>query len=226
MQTQTHDLTFGESEVRKRYVHWDGGEAEREWACLVLLAEHAPGVAPAPRRREVSEGAPVIVMERVPGRPLGGAPLTPAQTAALGVTLRRLYAVPLDAVRAAGVTERRYGPVSHAPMLARWLDGTHELARCVDPGLVLSAVEAARAWLATPDSLPEARLTALGIADLNPANILWDGQTCRLVDFEDGGLTEPAYELADHVEHLAGRLAGVLDADALVSAVELQGAQR
>jgi thiamine kinase-like enzyme len=59
----------------------------------------------------------------------------------------------------------------------------------------------------------------LGIADLNPANVLWDGTTCRLVDFEDAGLTDPAYELADHVEHLAGRLTGVFDPRALVQAV-------
>lgn len=64
-------------------------------------------------------------------------------------------------------------------------------------------------------------MLALGIADLNPANILWDGETCRLVDFEDGGLTDPAYELADHIEHLAGRQSGVFDCDALVEAVGL-----
>lgn len=32
-QTQTHALTFSETEVRKRYVSWDRGEAEREWSC-------------------------------------------------------------------------------------------------------------------------------------------------------------------------------------------------
>ena len=62
---------------------------------------------------------------------------------------------------------------------------------------------------------------ALGIADLNPANVLWDGERCRLVDFEDGGLSDPAYELADHVEHIASRLTGVYDAAALVDAVGL-----
>jgi thiamine kinase-like enzyme len=62
---------------------------------------------------------------------------------------------------------------------------------------------------------------ALGISDLNPANILWDGETCRLVDFEDGGLTDPAYELADHVEHLGSRLHGVYDDRALADAVGL-----
>jgi thiamine kinase-like enzyme len=69
-------------------------------------------------------------------------------------------------------------------------------------------------------------LVALGISDLNPANVLWDGEACRLVDFEDGGLTDPAYELADHTEHLAGRLAGVYDRSALVRAVGLSADER
>lgn len=103
MQTQTHELTFAGTEVRKRFVSWDRGEAEREWACLRLLAEHAPGVAPRPLRREIVDGAPVVVMERLPGAPLGEGPLTPAQTASLGHALRSLYDVPLAAVRTAGI---------------------------------------------------------------------------------------------------------------------------
>lgn len=81
MQTRTHDLTFTATEVRKRYVSWDRGEADREWGCLEVLADHAPGVAPKPLRRETDDGSPVVVMERLPGRPLGDAPLTPAQSA-------------------------------------------------------------------------------------------------------------------------------------------------
>ncbi len=56
--------------------------------------------------------------------------------------------------------------------------------------------------------------------------MLWDGERCRLVDFEDGGLSDPAYELADHVEHIASRLTGVYDAPALVGAVGLDEAAR
>jgi len=56
--------------------------------------------------------------------------------------------------------------------------------------------------------------------------VLWDGVECRLVDFEDGGLTDPAFELADHVEQLAGRLAGVLDPEALLDAVGLTAEER
>ena len=226
VQTQTHDLSFTATEVRKRYVSWDRGEADREWGCLALLGEHAPGVAPRPLRRETDNGAPVVVMERLPGDPLGGAPLTPAQTASLGRALRRLYDVPLDGVRAAGITERRYGPTLLARTVDEWLSDSYDLRECRDPGFVAHAVDAATTWLASSDTLPEPHLVALGIADLNPANVLWDGDTCRLVDFEDGGLTDPAFELADHVEHLAGRLAGVFDPAALVDAVGLSTDER
>ena len=226
VQTHTHDLTFTAAEVRKRYVSWDRGEADREWKCLTVLAAHAPGVAPRPLRRETSDGGPVIVMERLPGEPLGGARLTSAQTAALGRVLRRLYDVPIASVRAARISERLYGPTTHAQIVTGWLSDSYELAECREPGLVAGAIESALAWLANSDSLPGPQLVTLGISDLNPANILWDGEVCRLVDFEDAGLTEPAYELADHVEHLAGRLADVFDHDALVDAVGLSSFER
>ena len=74
--------------------------------------------------------------------------------------------------------------------------------------------------------MPDPRLSVLGIADLNPANVLWDGREARLVDFEDGGLSDPAYELADHVEHLGSRLPGVHDARALTDAVGLDAEAR
>jgi aminoglycoside phosphotransferase len=224
VQTSTHGLTIGPTEVRKEFVADHEDQAEREWSCLGLLAEHAPGLAPRPLRRE--DGVtPVIVMERVPGEPLAPRPLTPVQTKALGASLRRLYDVPLAAVRAAGVGERRYAAQALAPRLAEWLDEDHDLAECRDPALVGEALDAARAYVADPP-VPEPRLTALGIADLNPANVLWDGRSVRLVDFEDGGLSEPAYELADHVEHLGSRLPGVYDGRALADAVGLGAEDR
>lgn len=226
MQTQTHELTFTETEVRKKYVTWDRGEADREWGCLTLLAEHAPGVAPKPLRLETDDGAPVVVMERLPGRPLGAAPLTPEQTRSLGRTLRQLYDVPLGSIQAAQISERLYGPTTLPMNLVEWLTEPHDLSECRDRDLISQAIVAALEWLGSSDSLPEPHLRVLGISDLNPANVLWDGETCRLVDFEDGGLTDPAYELTDHTEHLAGRLSGVFDRNALVAAVGLSTAER
>ncbi|QSR31537.1 translation initiation factor IF-2 [Nocardioides sp. S5] len=224
MQTSTHGLTLGEREVRKEFVADHGWEAEREWACLTLLAEHAPGLAPRPLRREDGE-RPVIVMERISGDPLAPRPLTAGQTEALGAALRRLYDVPVQAVTDAGIGPRRYGAAEHAQVMVEWLADDHDLRECRDPGLVGEALDAARAFVADPP-VPEPRFTALGIADLNPANVLWDGRDVRLVDFEDGGLSDPAYELADHVEHLGGRLPGVYDARALADAVGLDARDR
>jgi aminoglycoside phosphotransferase (APT) family kinase protein len=218
-QTSTHVVDIGETEVRKEFLPDHEVEAEREWACLTLLAGHAPGLAPRPLRREDGE-TPVIVMERVPGEPLEPRPLTPAQNSALGAALRRLYAVPVAAVSAAGIGGRSFAPDEHADLMVEWLGRDVDLAPCRDPGLVAEALAVARAWVAAP-ALPEARPAVLGIADLNPANVLWDGREVRLVDFEDAGLSDPAYELADHVEHLGSRLPGVYDARALADAVGL-----
>lgn len=225
MQNQTHDLTFTDTEVRKRFLNWADGEADREWACLGLIRDHAPGLAPRPLRRETVGGHPVVVMERLPGVPLGRGPLTAQQTHSLGLALRRLYSIPIRHIEAAGIGERRYGPSTLPQALTGLLSETHDFSDCQDPARVAEGVEAAREWLAQPNLLPAAHLSGLGISDLNPANIVWDGQTCRLVDFEDGGLTDPAYDLADHVEHIAGRTAGVFDPDALSATVGLSEAE-
>lgn len=190
-----------------------------------VLAEHAPGIAPRPLRREVEEGAPVIVMERLPGDPLGRAPLSSAQTAELGRALRKVYAVPVAAVRDRGIGERALGPRELPGALREWLSGPTNVAACEDPPLVESALRQAATWLQDA-ALPGPRVDTLSIADLNPSNVLWDGETCRLVDFEDGGLSEVAFELADHAEHLAGRLTAVFDVDALVDAVGLARDER
>ena len=224
MQTSTHGLTIGEREVRKAFVADHEAQAEREWACLTLLAAHAPGLAPRPLRREDGE-TPVIVMERLPGAHLEPRPLTTDQVRALGASLRRLYDVPAEAVRDAGIGERRYPAGTLAQELVEWLSDDYDLGECRDAGLVGEALEVARAYVAAPP-LPEPHETALGIADLNPANVLWDGRVVRLVDFEDGGLSDPAYELADHVEHLGSRLPGVYDVHALADAVGLDVAGR
>lgn len=53
VQSDTHDLTFTATEVRKQFLSWDRGEPDREWACLTVLSDHAPGLAPRPVRRGV-----------------------------------------------------------------------------------------------------------------------------------------------------------------------------
>jgi aminoglycoside phosphotransferase len=224
VQSSTHDLTIGAEEVRKEFVAGHEARADREWACLTLLAEHAPGLAPRPLRREDGD-RPVVVMSRVPGETLAPRPMTRGETAALGTALRRLYDVPVEVVAAAGIGPRRYGADALAGVLVEWLADEPDLEPCRDAVLVADALAHARDFVAAP-ALPEPRLSALGIADLNPANVLLHEGRMRLVDFEDGGLSDPAYELADHVEHLGSRLPGVYDVDALPAAVGLDAGDR
>ncbi|HMG61980.1 MAG TPA: aminoglycoside phosphotransferase family protein, partial [Streptosporangiaceae bacterium] len=64
--------------VIKRFRSWDRGEHAREWTALTLLVEHAPGLAPIPVRVGLTADPPVIEMSRLPGVPIGGAPLLAA----------------------------------------------------------------------------------------------------------------------------------------------------
>lgn len=221
MRTYTHQVTLGPSRVRKRFIKWQDGEADREWKCLTLLDEQAPGLAPSPLERTMENGAPVIVMERIPGSPLGNVPLTDAQNSELGASLRRLYDVPLEAILQSGLEERRLGPNTLEGYVRQALMLETSLSSCLDPGLVDEAVRRSRCSLGNASGHSHVSLPVLGIADLNPANVLWDGVTCRLVDFEDGGRTRPEFELADHVEHIAVRPRCVYDANLLCRAVGL-----
>ena len=58
----------------------------------------------------------------------------------------------------------------------------------------------------------------LAQGDGNIANFLWDGDRCRLVDFEDG---DQAFEIANLVEHLSTWLQGVLVAEDLLQLLVL-----
>lgn len=221
----THDLSFGSDRVTKVYTSWERGEPEREWAVLTLLAEHAPGLAPAPLDQTEVDGRPAVVMSRLPGTPLGRTPLTSRQVAAVGEALSRLHAVP--ARYAAHLGERVSGPSTLAVSMAAWLADDADLAPCRDPGLVAEAVAAARAWLPAPDdALAAEAAPVLSLADGNPANLLWDGARVRLLDFEDAGLSDRAYEVADLVEHAATRLPRLAAAEALIAATGLADESR
>ena len=224
---QTHDLVFGETTVSKRYRSWDRGEPDREWAGLTLLAEHAPGLAPRPLRREAAaDGSPVVVMSRLAGSPLGGAPLTTDVLVGLGTALRALRAVPVEAVEAAGLGERTLGPSTMRAHVQGWAAEEVDLGACRDPALVAGALGAARRWLTDPAAgLDRVLDPVLGLADGNAANVLWDGSVCRVVDLEDCGLSDPAFEVADLVEHASVRLAGLAEPERVAAAVGLDDAQ-
>jgi Ser/Thr protein kinase RdoA (MazF antagonist) len=219
----THQLTVDGDVVRKRYVSWEAAEAEREWRGLELLAAHAPGLAPAPLSRESEDGAPVVVMGRVPGEPLGTAPLTDTQVDALGAALRRLFAVPLPH----DLPERAMGPSVARRKVREWAADPYDLSPCEEVGLVRHALDRARAWLADDDPATDRVVDPVAaVGDGNLWNVIWDGATCRLVDFEEFGRSDLAYEVADVVEHASSRLDRHLDADDLLARLDLTDAQR
>jgi Ser/Thr protein kinase RdoA (MazF antagonist) len=216
----THEVTVDGATVVKTFRSWDRDEPEREWTALELLHRSAPGLAPEPVSRGEREGRPSVVMSRLPGVSLGNEPLSHAQVAAVAAAMSRLHsAVPR------GELDRLPHRISGACEMVRDLRAGYAVAPV--PGLepeVVTAVEEARRWLSTsePDALADpAGHLVFAQADGNLANYLWDGERCRLVDFEDSGVSDRAYEVADLAEHVSAWLIDVLDGDLLVELLDL-----
>ncbi len=193
--SQTHQLVIRDGVLHKRYSSWQRGEHRREWTVLTHLHRHMPGLAPEPLDAEFADvesgDSPALTMREVPGIPLT-APLSSAQMDALHLALTRLWSTP-----ARGLLRRRYH-AREAVEAARWFYA-HATRPPGIPGL---AFDAARADLEQPglEDVPE---IVVGHGDPNLANYLWDGREVRIVDFEDAGISDRAYELGCLVEHLS-----------------------
>jgi len=224
----THEVTVdaGRGVVVKRYRSWSRGEPAREWAALTLLAEFAPGLAPAPLRAALQADPPEIAMSFVRGTQ-PGARVTPREADALGVALERLWrSVPRARLAPA------YGPEPMSAAFARRVGSMagQAAARPVPDGQIAGqALRAGTAWLAS-GALDRHRAagqdTVLGQGDPNLANFLWDGTRMRIVDFEDSGVSDRAFELAVLVEHLSAWPDGRLDTEAFLGGFSLASSQR
>ncbi|MEU0557486.1 aminoglycoside phosphotransferase family protein [Dactylosporangium sp. NPDC006015] len=205
--SQTHHLHVDGGRLIKRYVSWSRGEHRREWAVLHRVHARRPDLVPEPLEADLDADPPAVTMGLLPGTPLTD-DLDAGQQAAFARSLRRLWSVPC-----ADLPARRDHPAElHALM-------TRRLAGLDLPGPAGEAAHAARSFLAGLRLAP-AGTTVLGHADPNLANYLWDGQRIRIVDFEDAGRSDPEFELADLVEHLAARRA---DWTAFLTTFDLDG---
>jgi hypothetical protein len=216
--------------VVKRYVDSHRGEPAREWRALKLLAEHAPRLAPEPISADLEASPPCIVMSLLPGDPLGGRPLTGPQEGALAVAVGQLWqAVPVELVAPVpGEVDTRAELVQ---VVRDWLAS-------VEPGpdaTVRDALASAAAWLtgatllaATADRGRVGGLmpSVLGQGDANLANFLWDGELVRIVDFEDSGVSDRAFELAVLVEHVSAWRDAGLDADRFIAGFDLSATEQ
>lgn len=160
----------------------------------------------------------MISMSKVEGEPLGSRLLSVPQLDALVGALQQLFAVPVDP----SWPERILGPSTMRPTLREWASNSYDLSACREPVLVHEALGRARAWLAIEDRIHDGVTDAVPAhGDGNLANILWDGTTCRLIDFEEFGTSDIAYEVADLVEHASSRLRRLLDVEALLARLQL-----
>jgi len=219
----THIVDIGEDEVVKRFRSWDRGGHLREWQALTLLASYAPDLAPAPLSADLTSVPPQVRMSRLPGLPLDGQAVTPGNLDAVAAAISRLHAaVPRDVVAGlrpqpwleVGVVDRMRSIVA-----GRRAPGGDALAR--------AAFDAGMRWLGrAADPLPGLHSVVFGQGDGNLANYLWDGERVRLVDFEDSGRSDRAYELAAFAEHLSVWHDAGIETGALLGRFELTGAER
>jgi phosphotransferase family enzyme len=211
--------------VVKRYVDHARGEPAREWRALRLLADHAPGLAPEPLRADLYGAPPVVEMSLLPGEPLGGAQLTAAQESALARALGQLWqSVPVDVVVA--VT----GEYGIGAQLAHEVSELADARPDIAPDPVIQAAYAIGVdwltWAITVSGDPAGHQPVFGQGDADLANFLWDGVRIRIVDFEDSGLSDRAFELAVLVEHISAWFGAGLDADQFCERFDLTLAER
>ncbi len=89
------------------------------------------------------------------------------------------------------------------------------------------SIEAAMRWLkANPPDDHWIVDPVLALGDGNLDNVMWDGSTARLVDWEEFGVSDLAYEVAGVVEHASSRLDRRLDISSLLTALRLSTDQQ
>src|SRR5215472_2575647 len=87
--------------------------------------------------------------------------------------------------------------------------------------IVQAAFRAGAHWLEHVAEPAEPLTPVFGQGDGYPGNFLWDGARVRVVDFEDSGRSDRAFELACLTEHIGMWLEAGVDADGLLARFDL-----
>jgi len=219
-QSSTHGLEIRPDVVVKRFRSWGRGEPVREWRALTLLAEYAPGLAPHPVEADLEGEPPTVVMSRLPGDPLRGTAVTAGTVNALAEALAALHtAVPRPVLEK--VPEGAWNVIRAVDKAREWCGQPQRFGP--DPQVEQAFAEGRR-WLETArlDDLVKAEpVPVFGLTDGNLANYLSDGVRVRMVDFEDSGRSDRAFELAELAEHPSGWVDSTLDVPALFGHFDL-----
>jgi thiamine kinase-like enzyme len=158
---------------------------EALWAEQLLVLRRAADNGVAPLIVHVDKAAGAIVSARIPGVPLGAALNDPTQRHAFLTSVVDRLRV-LHGLDRSAVTERN--PVTYARDIARV-----QRARPGFPSWAagLDATLASAAGVLANDA---GRVVSHN--DLNPSNLIWDGERTWLVDWDVAGLGHPHYDLA------------------------------
>jgi len=198
VRSTTHEIQVVGDAVVKTFLRGANDEADREWSALLALQRCDAGLAPEPLARSMRDGRPEIRMSRLRGSPLVECTEIPLNAVAVG--LRRLHAA-LPSGELLRFVPRRWPGAELYQVVA---DRVHAEIPAAIPSVSRDAFRAAGAWLDTSEAAATAGApidAVFGQGDGNAANLLWDGESVRFVDFEDSGLSDAAYEVADLVEH-------------------------
>ncbi|MGW1016696.1 phosphotransferase family protein [Streptomyces niveus] len=220
----TRAVELGSADVTKRFRHGGRERCEREWRALTLLATYAPGLAPSPLDVGLKADEPFVVMSRLPGEPLRGKPLTRRQLKALAAAVGESYgALPV------GVLDEVPLRPGRQDQLIAQIRAWAPQARPRVGGEVGAAMDRGLEWLARSGMEGAGRPDVprvFGPGDGNLANYLWDGSRVRIVDFEDSGLSDRAFELAEITEHVASWVDHPLDVASFLGEFDLDAVER
>lgn len=217
-QASTHHIEIHDDRVIKRYTSWDLGEPQREWRALTLLAEHAPGLAPCPLRLDPAAEPPTLIMSRLDGAPLRGMTTGEEHTRAMAQAITTFHqAIPTEILL--DLPAATWNPAKALAKARAWRAKEPDLG---NDFLVAEAYAAGSKWLDSPepDHLLTTQVPVFGLADGNHANYLWDGHHIRILDFEDSGQSDRAFEIAEVIEH-PSRTDGTLDIPSLLTELGL-----
>jgi len=218
----THAIEVGPVSVIKRFRDKGRERCEREWRALTLLDTYAPGLAAEPLRSDPAAAVPAIVMSRLSGTPLRGRALDARQVRALADAVTALQ----DAVPSPVLAELPLRPGHQGELIAHLRNWSAAEGPHTDSG-VSRGKDAGMAWLAKSglETGEPAVPAVFGPGDGNLANYLWDGTRVRVVDFEDSGRSDRAFELAEITEHVSSWVGPPLDVPSFLGHFDLTAAE-
>jgi hypothetical protein len=211
---QSHDVFLcdvdEEPVVIKVYRSHQREEHHHEWTALVAVGSIGAG----PRALwfdpggNVQDGGPLppaVAMTFLEGRARNAEDYTASDLASVATGNRSIHHLRPSGARLAN-GHRAVILGRSRELIASW---NGQAAHLEDqPEVVHRAGSLARRWLegVEADGVVESAVEVFSRGDPHLRNYLWDGEErVRLVDFEDAGWSDPAFEAADLIEHAGSR---------------------